>query len=236
MPPAVVLLHGFTHTGASWDPVIAALGERYRALAPDIRGHGRNGGRRPVTLEGVLADLTALEPERFILVGYSMGGRLALHFALSQPARVERLVLIGASPGIADGGERAARRAADERLAAVLEQVEIETLAQRWAQTPLLAEQPPEVQAAVHADRLRNTPAGLAAALRGLGTGALPSLWERLGELAMPVTAVVGERDQKFRELAARMGLGAPVVVAGVGHAAHLEAPQTVAAIIADTS
>src|SRR5690242_15185066 len=98
----VVLLHGFTHTGASWDPVVAALGESYRALAPDIRGHGTRSALEPVTLGAVLGDLAGLAPERFTLVGYSMGGRIALHFALAAGDRVERLVLIGASPGIAD--------------------------------------------------------------------------------------------------------------------------------------
>jgi len=81
MAPMLVLLHGFTHTGASWDPVRSELGERYRALAPDIRGHGSASEREPVTLPAVLDDIGALEPERFTLAGYSMGGRLALQFA-----------------------------------------------------------------------------------------------------------------------------------------------------------
>jgi len=232
----VVLLHGFTHTGASWDPVVAALGESYRALAPDIRGHGTASRRTPVTLEAVLDDLGALSPERFTLVGYSMGGRLALHAALMFRARIERLVLIGASPGLANRGEREARRAADEKLAEEIERSGIEEFARRWAQAPVLVGQPPEVLAAVHADRLRNEPAGLARALRGLGTGALPSLWDRLGEASMPVALVVGERDEKFRAIAAQMASALPdaevILVPGAGHAVHLEAPGAVAAVI----
>jgi len=233
MAPDVVLLHGFTHTGASWDPVVAALGERYRALAPDIRGHGSASDRAPVTLAAVLDDLVALPPPRFTLVGYSMGGRLALHAALALPDRVERLVLIGATPGIADPAEREARRVDDERLADEIEGATVEEFARRWAQIPVLAGQPPEVLAAVHADRLRNQPAGLARALRGLGTGALPSLWERLPEVRIPVTLVVGERDEKFRALADRMASvlrdAEVTVVPGAGHAVHLEAPGAVA-------
>ena len=113
----VVLLHGFTHTGASWDPVVAALGESYRALAPDIRGHGAAADLEPVTLADVLGDLARLAPERFTLVGYSMGGRIALHAPVAFPARIDRLVLIGASPGIAEPAEREARRADDDALA-----------------------------------------------------------------------------------------------------------------------
>jgi 2-succinyl-6-hydroxy-2,4-cyclohexadiene-1-carboxylate synthase len=238
MAPTLVLLHGFTHTGASWEPVRSELGERYRAIAPDLRGHGAASSREPVTLEAALGDIDSLAPERFALVGYSMGGRLALHFALAHPDRVERLVLIGASPGIADQGEREARLRADEELAEEIERSSIEEFAARWEATPLLAGQPESVLRAAREDRLRNEPAALARALRGLGTAALPSLWDRLGELTMPTVLVVGERDAKFRAVAAEMAGQIPgataEVVPGAGHAVHLEAPRRVAEILAD--
>lgn len=238
MTPTVLLLHGFTHTGSSWEPVVAALGERYRSLTPDLRGHGAAGARKPVTLEAVLCDLDPLlSGGEVTLVGYSMGGRIALHAGLAWPERVERLILIGASPGISEPAERARRRRADEQLAGEIERLNIEEFARRWAQTPVLAGLPEDVLVRVHADRLRNSPAGLAAALRGLGTGALPSLWQRLGELTMPAALVVGERDEKFRGIAAQMAEANPeaevMVVPGAGHAAHLEAPERVAQIIA---
>jgi 2-succinyl-6-hydroxy-2,4-cyclohexadiene-1-carboxylate synthase len=234
MAPALILLHGFTNTGRSWDPVIAALGERYRAIAPDIRGHGEASGREPVTREGVIEDTAGLVDGPFTLAGYSMGGRIALHVALALPERVQRLALVGASPGIADPAERAARRGEDERLAGEIEGLTIEEFASRWASNPVLAGQPQWIRE----DRVRNTPGGLARALRGLGTGALPSVWGRLDELSMPVALVVGERDQKFRAIAEEMAGAIPdatvVVVPGAGHAAHLEAPEAVAGAIAD--
>jgi 2-succinyl-6-hydroxy-2,4-cyclohexadiene-1-carboxylate synthase len=231
----IVLLHGFTHTGASWDPVVAELRGRYRVLAPDIRGHGSASDVEPVSLDGVVEDLRRVEP--VVLGGYSMGARLALHAALAAPT-VRRLVLIGGSPGISDPSERAARRAADEQLADELGQLSIEEVADRWAAgTAVLAGQPPSVAAVARADRLRNTPAGLARALRGLGTGALPSLWDRLGEITVPVTLIVGERDAKFRAIAERMAARIPCaavdVVPGAGHAVPLEAPAALAAILA---
>jgi 2-succinyl-6-hydroxy-2,4-cyclohexadiene-1-carboxylate synthase len=236
----VLLVHGFTQTGASWARVRAALPERYRALTPDLRGHGSAGDARPVDLESVIGDLARLAGERLILGGYSMGGRIALHAALAPlfAGRVERLVLIGASPGIADARERAERRADDERLAAEIERAPgIEGVVRRWAQTPVLADQPPDVAALAHAERLGNTPAGLARALRGLGTGVLPPLWARLDELAMPVALVVGERDAKFRavatDMASRIASAEVILAAGAGHAVHLEAPEVVAAAIA---
>jgi 2-succinyl-6-hydroxy-2,4-cyclohexadiene-1-carboxylate synthase len=245
---ALMLLHGFTHTGASWARVRAALPQSYRALAPDLRGHGSAGAAQPVTLDAVLADLAAVSPPGgFTLAGYSMGGRIALHAALHAALSagldglsggVQRLVLIGASPGIAEEADRVARFEADERVAAELERLDIEALARHWAtSTPVLAGQPAEVLELVHQDRLRNTPAGLARALRGLGTGALPSLWERLGEVVVPVTLVVGERDEKFTAIAEQMALSLPnaqvEVVPGAGHAVHLEMPERVSATLA---
>jgi 2-succinyl-6-hydroxy-2,4-cyclohexadiene-1-carboxylate synthase len=235
----LVLLHGFTNTGASWDGVIQALPHSYRVQAPDIRGHGSASGARPVTLDSVLAEVDALAPGRFTLGGYSQGGRIALHAALSMPGRVERLVLIGASPGLAEGSEREERRHADEALAAWAETVTIDQFVSRWSQTPVLADQSPEVRAAVMADRLRNTTEGLAAALRGLGTGTLPSVWDRLGDIAIPVELIVGERDRKFRRTAERMLEALPDarlhVVPGAGHAVHLEQPWAVAGLVVAT-
>jgi 2-succinyl-6-hydroxy-2,4-cyclohexadiene-1-carboxylate synthase len=234
---ALVLLHGFTQTGRSWDGVRAALGGRYRDVrAPDLRGHGAAGDARPVSFDAVLTDVAALAPERFALAGYSLGGRIALLFALAHPDRVERLVLLGASPGLADPAERAARCAADEVRARELEREGLEIWARRWGAQPLFAGQPPDVAAAAHADRRRSGPAGLAAALRGLGTGAMTPVWDRLGELECPVVLATGERDAKFvavaEAMAERIARAEVVLVAGAGHAAHLERPHAVAELI----
>ena len=236
MPDPLVLLHGFTQTGRSWAGVTAALGERYRAFAPDLPGHGDSAHRRPATIDACVSYLRGLHQDRFVLCGYSMGGRIALHAALALPARIERLVLIGASPGIAGATEREARRAEDERLAAHIEKVGTEVFAREWARHPLFASQPRGIAELAHQDRLRSPPDGLAAALRGMGTGAMTPVWEGLADLALPVTLVVGERDDKFRaiaeEMAARLPQARLVVVSGAGHAAHLEDPAAVAEAI----
>jgi 2-succinyl-6-hydroxy-2,4-cyclohexadiene-1-carboxylate synthase len=236
---AILLLHGFSNTHRAWRRLLdAGVSDAVEVLAPDLRGHGEAGAVRPVDLDGVLGDLDALAPARFTLLGYSQGGRIALHAALDPrlAPRISRLVLIGASPGIADPGERSARRAADEALAAQVTGETIEAFATRWARTPVLAGLAPDLAAEAHADRLHNTPAGLAAALRGLGTGALPSLWGRLAELSLPVTLVAGERDTKFtalaREMASHMARADVVIVPGAGHQVHLEAPAAVAALL----
>jgi 2-succinyl-6-hydroxy-2,4-cyclohexadiene-1-carboxylate synthase len=238
MAGALVLLHGFTQTGASWDGVRAALPpKRYPAvLAPDLRGHGAAADARPITIDAVLRDVAAAAPERFTLGGYSMGGRLALLFALAHPDRVERLVLIGASPGIANSHERAARRAADAELAHDIERDGIEAFAARWAALPLWAGQPREVAAAANAMRLAQAPAGLAAALRGLGTAVMPPAWDRLRDLHMPVVCAAGERDERYATMAERMADRLPAaevaLIPGAGHAAQLEQPARVARLL----
>lgn len=232
----IVLLHGFTQTGRSWEPTMVALGERYRALAPDIRGHGAAAHVRPADFPSIHVDILALAPGPFVLAGYSMGGRIALSLALAAPDRIARLVLIGASPGIASAAERRSRRAADDALAERIEEEGIEAFAERWSSLPLFAGQPEAVAAAAHAERLSQSPVGLAAALRGLGTGVMEPLWDRLPQLTIPVTLIAGEHDAKFRAIAERMAAVLPDaalhVVPGAGHAVQLERPEAVAALL----
>ena len=238
VPEPLLLLHGFTQTGRGWDEVVRHLaGETYRPLAPDLRGHGAAGSRRPIDMDLLVHDVAGLTAGRFALAGYSMGGRIALHVALAHPERVMRLVLVSTTAGIDEEDVRAERRARDEELAAWMEaQPEIAAVAARWGAQPLFAGQSPEVAAAARADRLRNDPRHLAAALRGIGTGVMPPLWERLGELRMPVTVLAGERDTKFVAIAERLARALPdatlTIVPGAGHALPLEAPAAVAAAI----
>jgi 2-succinyl-6-hydroxy-2,4-cyclohexadiene-1-carboxylate synthase len=237
VPETVVLLHGFAGTGRLWDPVVARLdGERYRPLAPDLRGHGAAAARRPVTFGAIVDDVLGLVSHPFTLCGYSMGGRIALHVAIAAPERVERLVLVATTAGIEDPGERAARRAADEALAAETERGTIEAFADRWTAQPLFAGTPPQAAAAWRADILDNEPAALAGVLRGIGTGAMDPLWDRLGELTMPATVLAGRRDEKFVALGERLAAALPrgelVIVPGAGHGIPREDPAAVAAAL----
>jgi len=213
-------------------------GERYRALAPDIRGHGAAATRRPIDFDACVQDAIGLVRAPFSLAGYSQGARLALHVALAHPGLVTRLVLVSATAGIEDEGRRSQRREADAALAAWMEcdgrlMTEV---ADRWGAQALFATQSPEVAAAARADRLSNQPVHLAAALRGIGSGVMTPLWDRLGELAMPVAVLAGEHDTKYiaagRRLAAALPAATLTIVPGAGHALPLEAPAAVAAAI----
>ena len=172
-----------------------------------------------------------------VLCGYSMGGRIALHAAMAAPERVEGLALVATTAGIDDAGERGGRRDADGELAAFAERVGIEEFADRWAAQPLFAETPPEAARIWREDLLRNDPRELAAVLRGVGTGAMEPLWDRLGELAMPAVVLAGARDARFvaagERLAAGLRNGELVVVPDAGHGLPREAPGAIADVLA---
>ena len=233
-----VLAHGFTQSAQSWATFQRLLESRLpdaTTIAVDLPGHGDAEPPADVDL-WTSADRLADQGGEGIYVGYSMGGRVALHTALARPEVVDRLVLIGATAGIDDPDERAARRAADERLADHIEAVGVTTFIDEWLANPLFAGLTDAT--AMRADRLRNTPAGLAASLRSTGTGTQTPLWDRLGEIGCPVLVLVGEHDAKFTDLGRRLVEGLPraelVVVPGAGHSVHLEQPDaTVAAIAA---
>jgi 2-succinyl-6-hydroxy-2,4-cyclohexadiene-1-carboxylate synthase len=224
----VVFLHGFAGTSRHFSRVIESLPpERFEAIAPEIAD------ARPLTPDGVAALVAASTTERFALVGYSMGGRLALHTALAMPERVIRLVLVSTGAGIEDPAARAARRAADETLAASIERGSIEAFVERWSAVALFAQDPQWVKDEVAAEERLGDPQTLAACLRALGQAAFEPMWERLGELSMPTAILAGERDGAYVEAAERMAAAIPgsrlIVVRGAGHRLALEAPVAVA-------
>lgn len=235
--PRLVLVHGFTQGPRSWDPVVERLGAVPGPTGLDVArltlpGHG-GAGAVDSTFEAAAAAL-AEEGGPGTWVGYSLGGRLALRVALDRPDLVERLVLLGASPGLADPCERAARVARDETLAAGLERRGVDEFLAGWLRQPLF-ERLGDSAAGLEERRL-NTAAGLASVLRRFSPGAQEPLWDRLGELTMPVLLMAGEHDTAFIAVAFRMATALPAaevsIVPGAGHAAHLERPEAFAALL----
>jgi 2-succinyl-6-hydroxy-2,4-cyclohexadiene-1-carboxylate synthase len=230
---ALVLLHGFAGTRRAWDGVVEGLDpQRYRPLALDLPGHGEHAdARRPISFAGCVEHVLARAPERFALCGYSLGGRVALHVALAAPERVARLVLVSTTAGIEDPNERAQRSAADHRLADELAGGSLEDFVARWCAQPMFAADPPAVDELAREDYRRNRPDAIAAVLRGIGTGEMVPLWDRLHELTMPATILVGDRDTKFLALGRRLAELLPRAVmttAPSGHRLPLEDPAAV--------
>lgn len=241
----VTLLHGFTLSGRSWRELISKLPERWKWILPDLRGHGdtRTNPGAPCTMDACASDLTMLWDhlgiERSHLVGYSMGGRLALHVAVRLPERVRSLLTISAHAGL-DDQARAGRRQGDEALAERIERFGIEPFVNYWQAQPLFAgldRRGSAFMARVRAERMANRPEGLAASLRGMGAGAMEPLWDELGGLTVPCTFVAGEEDPAYAQSARRLTSAVPgahlEIVPRSGHATHLERPAPVARIVA---
>lgn len=237
--PPIILLHGFTGSRRSWAGIAERLAEEHRVVAIDIIGHGESDAPADASryaFTRALDDLAGIVRARGIgkavWLGYSMGGRLALGLALRYPELVSALVLESASAGIADPADRAARRMSDEALADRIEALGVDAFVDEWGRLPMWSSQehlPQDVLREQREIRLRNSAAGLAGSLRGMGTAVQDSLWDRLAALAAPTLIVAGELDRKFAAIARDMHAAIPYseleLVTNAGHAVHLEQP-----------
>lgn len=235
----VIFLHGFTGSSADWKLFMNQLPERFFPVAPDMPGHGKSllpdksslysaGG----IAEAIFSITEYLQMNKPVLAGYSMGGRAALCFAAAYPALLKGLFLESSTPGIADQNERMQRIQSDEMLAIRIENG-IEDFADYWMDLPLF-----QSQKSLHADKLKkirerkieNNPQGLAASLRGFGTGKMPHLWDDLHRINCPVRLVTGSMDKKFTDINNRMVKLLPharhLKVDNAGHNIHLERPE----------
>ncbi|MEM6335716.1 MAG: 2-succinyl-6-hydroxy-2,4-cyclohexadiene-1-carboxylate synthase [Bacteroidota bacterium] len=244
----ILMLHGFMGSGNDWRSIAGLIGRP--VMAPDLPGHGSNVGlpaeayTMPAVAEA-LADHVRAEigDEPVDVLGYSMGGRLALYFALAHPERIRHLITESASPGLKTETERAARRVADTERAEALQRQGMETFLDAWYAMPLFASlhRHPARLDALRQIRAQSDPVELGRSLAGMGTGAQPSLWDRLGELRMPWTAIAGALDAKYVEITRNMTADLPFahahIVPDAGHCVHLERPVAYAqALVTDSS
>ncbi len=230
---STLLLHGFTGAAASWDHVRDR--GRTDEHAVTLPGHedvpidpsaGFAGG-----VAFVLAAAAELEPPVH-LVGYSMGGRLALGAIVAHPERFTSATLIGANFGI-DDAERPARRAWEATIAGQLREEGLDAFLATWRALPLFASQrslPPETLAAQERIRRRHDPHRLADAFEAFALSSMPDY--RDARIEVPLTLVVGARDSKFEAIAARRRDVRVEVIEGAGHNVVLEAPDAVRALL----
>lgn len=245
----LVLLHGFTGSTKTWQHVIEQLPATIKIVAVDLIGHGQTAAPsevQPYTMQSQIELLDQLFNQlrltRFILLGYSMGGRVALSYAVSYPKRIEQVILESASPGLELTDERMARKEADDLLAQKIETNGIDSFVDKWENISLFTSQkslPLAVQQEIRAERLAQREIGLANSLRGMGTGVMPSLWDKLTNLVIPVMLITGTLDTKFVQLAKKMQSLLPtathILVNNVGHAIHVENPTKFATIVKET-
>ncbi|HEX5827857.1 MAG TPA: 2-succinyl-6-hydroxy-2,4-cyclohexadiene-1-carboxylate synthase [Candidatus Limnocylindrales bacterium] len=245
--PPLVLLHGFTGSGAAWAEHEEALAAGHRLVIPDLPGHGGTAAATPrdASVERAADDLAAILAERVatpaVVLGYSLGARVALRLAVEHPDAVARLVLESPSAGIDDPQARTDRRAADEALARRLERDGMDAFVAEWEQHPIFASHaamPPERLDRVRAMRLGNTPAGLATSLRGAGQGSMEPLTDRLAGIAVPTLVIAGALDATGCPRAAVVAAGIPrarlVVIDDAGHTPHDEQPDTFRRLVLD--
>jgi 2-succinyl-6-hydroxy-2,4-cyclohexadiene-1-carboxylate synthase len=230
----LVMLHGFTQTGRCLGPLFEDLATDRDVVAPDLPGHGASSHLAhldcPQAADHLISTCTA-DGATADWLGYSLGGRIALHVALRHPESVRRLVLISTTAGIDDPALRAARARQDEARAEHLENVGVQRFLAEWLRMPMFSALAPWARFAD--ERATNTVEGLAGSLRNCGTGATLPLWDGLSELSIPVLLIVGALDEAYVEaaewIAGSVGGGAEVtIVPGVHHAAHLEDPDSV--------
>lgn len=233
----LLLLHGFSGSLENWKPFLYGWGSSCRVMMLDILGHGRSDCPKDPSryaIEQIAADiknmLEELKIKKTHILGYSMGGRLALTFAVKYPKYVSSLIIESSSPGLETEQERLERIRKDEALADFIIEKGMEAFVDYWETLPLFLSQqslPIDVRGRIRNQRFNNNPLGLANSLRGMGSGRQPSLWNCLHRLYMPVYLIVGEKDQKFCQIAEKMSKRIPnaktTVEEAVGHAIHVE-------------
>lgn len=243
--PPILLLHGFTGSGKTWSDFIPLLDKDYRVIQLDLPGHGKTNTPSVLTMHEFCSELSSLlevlDIDLISLIGYSLGGRTALSFACLFPEKVDLLVLESASPGIVSGKERIKRKQADEQLADWIVRNGTEGFVDYWESIPLFRTQQlltKETQQNIRKERLSQRSEGLAASLKGMGTGVQPSWWGCLSHLSLPVLLLAGSEDEKFLAINKNMAEAMPkaefFAVSAAGHCLHVEQPEIFGTMVYD--
>ncbi|MEG4806340.1 2-succinyl-6-hydroxy-2,4-cyclohexadiene-1-carboxylate synthase [Microcoleus sp. F8-D3] len=240
----ILLLHGFTGNSQDFNPIITLLSKSYCCLAVDLPGHGETrviGDESCYTMsntaQALIELLNDLQIDKCLLLGYSMGGRLALYMTLHFPERFEKVVLESASPGLKTEKERSHRLEADSQIAQKLENSNLKDFLYNWYDRPLFK----SLKNSPHFDkliesRLANNPLELAKSLRNMGTGNQPSLWEKIAQNQIPILLLAGEYDDKFTTINTEIAKLCPAasleIVPKAGHNIHFENIDTFVALV----
>ena len=247
--PAILFLHGFMGDRTEFELTIADISKQFYCVAINLPAHGEIDVIKQMTdqiadqddyytiqstANLVIKFLDFLRIEQCFLVGYSMGGRLALYLTIYFPQYFHKVVLESASAGLRTAAEKSNRLAKDQKLATELEHLkhhDFRLFLENWYQQSIFASlrSHPNFPQMLE-KRLNNSPAQLAKSLRNLSIGMQPSLWEKLSENEVPLLLLVGELDLKFVQINQQMQqlckLSQLEIVPNCGHNIHFENPN----------
>lgn len=236
----IIFLHGFTGSASDWEYVMENIDDQCFPIAIDLPGHGKTEVSDIAnvylidSINNIISTIIEkLEISKVVLLGYSMGGRVALSFAAQYPLKIKAVILESSTAGIDNADERDKRLLCDLELAEKIENIGIETFIKYWVGLPLFKSQksiPQEKYQEIVKEKLNNNKKGLANSLRGFGTGKMTNLWYKLEDLSFPCLLITGSFDKKYEKIASKMKNQFPYsvheVVESVGHNVHLEKPK----------
>jgi 2-succinyl-6-hydroxy-2,4-cyclohexadiene-1-carboxylate synthase len=232
--PAIVLLHGFLGSKEDWSAVIEVLAEQYYCISIDLPGHGESLDSTLPTpgfdtcASLIQQTLLQLKIRQFHLIGYSLGGRIALHLARQAPENILSLILESCHPGLKSADDRAARKASDALWAAKLTNLAIEDFLALWYQQAVFADLSASQRQAMIQQRSRNRALALSNCYQATSLAEQADLWDTPAIIASPCYFIAGSDDQKFLSLATRWQQQYPIAilpVAASGHNVHSAAP-----------
>ncbi|WP_445489318.1 2-succinyl-6-hydroxy-2,4-cyclohexadiene-1-carboxylate synthase [Niallia sp. 03133] len=244
--PPLLLLHGFTGDSSTWHPLIPLWKKNFQLVMVDLIGHGQTDApikehyyNIQTASKHLYEILKVLQIDTAYLLGYSMGGRLALSFSIAYPDLISKLILESASPGLKTLEMQRQRRIQDNELGESILKEGIKKFVNKWENIPLFNSQKninKIQQNQIRKQRLRNNPIGLVNSLKGMGTGSQPSWWDHLLDVTCETLLITGEFDKKFcfiaKEMTKKNGEFQWQLVEEAGHAIHVEKPEIFGTIV----
>lgn len=233
----IFLLHGYTGSSKDWQYTAHYLLKDYNCIGIDLPGHGKSPYPDDVDFYNyknqnklLKEAIDSVTQENIILIGYSMGGRAALHFAKAFPERIDKLILESTSPGIKVKTDKELRIKQDEKLANFIKGVSVRDFVTFWLNTPLFASQQKldkEILSKIKTEKRTNRKFGLVNSILGFGTGIMPHLWNDLKKFDFPVLLLTGQLDIKFTDINKKMlplfSNAQHKIIQNCGHNIHLE-------------
>ncbi|MFA7288761.1 MAG: 2-succinyl-6-hydroxy-2,4-cyclohexadiene-1-carboxylate synthase [Melioribacteraceae bacterium] len=235
----IIFFHGFGGDASDWKFIFSSLPTGFQAIAIDLVGYGKSDSpaescyysAESITnqIREIIRSLKIVKP---ILCGYSMGGRVALGYTTKYPKDISGLILESSSPGITEEVEREIRALADSRLSEKIETIGIQKFFNEWYEQPLFhsLKSNPMLFEKTLKNKTKQNITGLKNSLKYFSPGLMPSYWNELNNISVPLLLISGSLDQKYCEINKRINSVLEAsdweIINGAGHNTHLEKPD----------